>query len=230
VPPPPPASGPFVFRVAEPKVLASGAALAARAKSTRTAEVSIALVDFRGVEVGTWEQALEAGATIVRLPLPSKLAIGRYSLVWSARSNEETVTRRHRLDVVSAKGRNPRLGASVRLDVVLAADVGLGPALARRLGRFATIVPADQDAAFDLAASWQHNVQVIVVDLDEHGLGFVRELHEVFPDVRILALGSSQRQLREAVKAGATAARLRSTPRSRLADLVARLARPPARR
>jgi hypothetical protein len=66
--------------------------------------------------------------------------------------------------------------------------------------------------------------------VDEHGLRFVRDLHTVFADVRILALGSSQRLLRESVKAGATAARLRTTPRKRLAELVARLARPPARR
>jgi DNA-binding NarL/FixJ family response regulator len=105
----------------------------------------------------------------------------------------------------------------------------LRAALARRLGSRARISRAEDDAAFDLGASWQHNVQVVVVDLDEHGIAFVRELHEVFADVRIVALGSSERQLRESVKAGATAARLRSTPRARLAELVARLALPPAR-
>jgi hypothetical protein len=227
---PPPPSAPFVFRVAEPKALASGAALAARARSTRVAEVAVALVDSRGAEVRTWERALEPGATIVRLPLPSTLAGGRYSLVWSARSDEETVTRRHRLEVVSAKGRIPRLAPGARLDVLLATNVGLKPALLRRLGRVVTITSADEDVAFDLAASWQHNVQVVVVDVDEHGLRFVRDLHAVFADVRILALASSQRLLTESVKAGATAARFRSTPRGRLAELVARLARPPARR
>jgi PASTA domain len=226
---PPPPSGPFVFRVAQPKTLTTGSPLAARAKATRGAQISVALVDPSGAEIRTWERALTAGATLVRLPLRGTVATGRYTLVWTARSDEERVTRRQRLEIVSAKGRIPRVSTGARFDVVLATDAPLRPALARRLGPRATIIPAADDTAFDLAASWQHNVVVVVVDVDEHGLGFVRELHEVFPDVRIVALASSDRQLRESVKAGATAARFRSTPRDRIAELVARLALPPAR-
>jgi hypothetical protein len=229
-PTPPPPSAPFVFRVAEPKALATGTGLAARVRTTRAADVAIALVDARGTEVQTWNRSLRAGATIVPLPLPAGLATGRYSVVWNASSDAERSTRRHRLDVVSAKGRPPWLAPGTRLDVLVLTGARLKPALARRLGRSAIIARADEDAAFDLSASWEHNVQVVVVDVDEHGLRFVRDLHAVFAEVRILALGSSQRVLRESVKAGATAARLRSTPRTRLAELVARLARPPARR
>jgi hypothetical protein len=227
---PPPPSGPFVFRVAQPKVLPTGAPLAARAKSTRIAEVSIALVDSQGAEIATWERALRAGATLVRLPLGVPLAPGRHTLVWSADSDDERLTRRQRLEIIAAKGRIPRLAPGTRIDVLLATAAPLRPAMARRLGRRANLTVLDDETAYDLAASWQHNVQVVVIDVDEHGVAFVRQFHEVFADVRILALASSQRQLREAVKAGATAARFHSTPSARLADLVARLARPAARR
>ena len=63
----------------------------------------------------------------------------------------------------------------------------------------------------------------------DFGLRFVRDFRTVYRHIRIVALGSSRRVLVEAVKLGATAARPRSTPRGRLAELVARLARPRAR-
>ena len=64
--------------------------------------------------------------------------------------------------------------------------------------------------------------------MDEHGLRFVRDLSTVFRDVWIVALASSDRVRRQAVKGGATAARPRTIAPAKLAELVARLALRPA--
>jgi hypothetical protein len=79
------------------------------------------------------------------------------------------------------------------------------------------------DAAFDLAGASTGNVQLIVVDVDEFGVGFVRDLHTVFPSLKIVALSSSSVRLAASKRAGASAALPRSTTGPKLAKVVTKL-------
>ena len=66
-------------------------------------------------------------------------------------------------------------------------------------------------------------MQVIVVDVDEFGVGFVRDLHTVFPQLRIVALSKSSTTLAAALRNGATVALPRSTAPATLAKVIAKL-------
>jgi DNA-binding NarL/FixJ family response regulator len=66
---------------------------------------------------------------------------------------------------------------------------------------------------------------VIVVDVDRYGLQLVRDLHTVFPSLKIVALTNDPRRLAQAVRAGAAVAVPRSTPPSDVATLIRRLTR-----
>jgi DNA-binding NarL/FixJ family response regulator len=88
----------------------------------------------------------------------------------------------------------------------------------------AKVVSADGvDTAFDLAGTGAGDVQVMVVDVDEFGVGFVRDLHAVFPGMKIVALSKNPKLLAAALKAGATVALPSSTPSPTLAAIIARL-------
>jgi DNA-binding NarL/FixJ family response regulator len=66
---------------------------------------------------------------------------------------------------------------------------------------------------------------VIVVDVDEFGVGLVRDLHAVFPSVKIVALAAGPKTMAAALKAGATIVLPRSTPPATLAKIIQRLAK-----
>ena len=68
---------------------------------------------------------------------------------------------------------------------------------------------------------------MIVVDADQFGVGFVRDLHSVFPRARIVALAGSAKTRAAALKAGASVALPSSTPNSVLATVVSKLLRKP---
>jgi DNA-binding NarL/FixJ family response regulator len=85
------------------------------------------------------------------------------------------------------------------------------------------------EPTFDAAASRRSDVRVIVIDVNDFGVGMVRELHAVFPALKIVALTSSPRQLAAALKAGASVALPPSTPASMIARVIQRLlAKPPS--
>jgi len=79
------------------------------------------------------------------------------------------------------------------------------------------------DDAFDLAGSGAGDVQVMIVDVDQFGIGFVRDLHTVFPTMKIVALSKDPKLLAAALKAGAAVALPSSTPSPTLAAVVAKL-------
>ena len=67
---------------------------------------------------------------------------------------------------------------------------------------------------------------MIVIDVDAFGLGLVRDLHTVFPSVRIVALASTPRLLAGSLTAGAVIALPRATPPATLARVIERLLAP----
>jgi hypothetical protein len=80
------------------------------------------------------------------------------------------------------------------------------------------------DDTFVAVGAPDANVKLIVVDVDQYGLGTIRDLHTLFPDVRLIAVSSNARVLGRAVLLGATVAVPPSTPSQQLAALIARLA------
>jgi DNA-binding NarL/FixJ family response regulator len=70
---------------------------------------------------------------------------------------------------------------------------------------------------------------VIVVDVDAFGVSLIRDLHAVFPSMKIVALTSGPKQMASSLKAGASIALPRSTPASVLTRVIRRLLANPAK-
>ena len=66
---------------------------------------------------------------------------------------------------------------------------------------------------------------MVVVDTDELGVATVRDLHIVFPSVKIVALAAGPKTMRAALKAGAKIVLPRTTPPATVAKIVQRLAK-----
>ena len=85
------------------------------------------------------------------------------------------------------------------------------------------------EPTFDAAANRRTDVRVIVVDVDEFGVSLVRDLHAVFPSMKIVALTSGPKQMTASLKVGASIALPRSTPASVLTRVITRLLARPAK-
>ena len=83
------------------------------------------------------------------------------------------------------------------------------------------------EPTFNAAASRTTDVRVIVIDMNQFGSSLIRDLHAVFPSVKIVALASTPRAMVAALKAGAAVALPRSTPPSTLARVIQKLLHPP---
>ena len=116
------------------------------------------------------------------------------------------------------------MGASTKtVDVVLAGNSSVRNGA---IGSGTQVVPAaDGEEVFAVTGDTKRNARVVVVNVDQFGVGFVRELRTVFPNVKIVALSNHPRVLVRAMKAGATVALPLSTPAPQLASVIRRLAR-----
>jgi hypothetical protein len=221
----------LVFKVVTaPKVRpAARTRIAARVSLTRAARVTAELFDPRHAKLYTWRFTVKAGRTIVKLRLPRQVRrTGVYSLRWTARSGGETIVRRMSIRLVGTE--KGSAAAPVQpVEVVLA-----GPATRGLAGRFATrrtklVSASGVEPTFDAAASRRSDVRVIVIDVDAFGIGIVRDLHTVFPSVRIVALASTPRLLAGSLSAGAAIALPRATPPATVARVIQRLLAKPAK-
>jgi len=207
--------------------------IAARISVTRVARVTAELFSPRHVKLYTWRFTVKAGRSIIKLRVPRQVRrSGIYSMRWTARSGRETISRRITIRLVGTKGTT--MPPAQPIEVVLA-----GPATKGLAGKFSTRKPRLVSAAgieptFDAAANRRTDVRVIVVDVDVFGVGLVRDLHTVFPSVRIVALASTPRLLAGSPAAGAVIALPRATPPATLARVIETLLakpkpRPPAK-
>ena len=210
----------LVFRVVSTKKLrATKRTLGARVLLTRKARVSAVLYSPQLLKLSTWGFAMKAGRTIVRLRFPAQVRQpGIYSIRWTAVSGHESVTRTVRVRLFAGRGR----GGPVQ---VVIAGSAVTPKLALRTKSAKIVKTTGEDSAFDAAGAGSNGVQVMVVDADQFGVQFVRDLHTVFPGLRMVALSRSPKTLAKAAKAGATIALPRSIPNSVLAAVVSRLLR-----
>jgi hypothetical protein len=184
-------------------------------KATRAVALTTNLLGLGGERLYTWRLHVKAGITILKLPMPRQVQrAGRYTLVWTASAGNSTVRRMVPLVIGPRQTPQP-------VQVVVTGDQ-----LPPELGGKHTIAAAG-GAAFDVTGDPRTNVQVIVVDADEYGLGLVHDLNTVFPAVRIVVLSDDPGKLSRAIAAGASLAVPRQTPPRKLEKLIADLARKP---
>jgi DNA-binding NarL/FixJ family response regulator len=113
-----------------------------------------------------------------------------------------------------------------RVEIVLAGAAAKDVKLGKQKPKLVSAI----ESTFDAAANRNRDVRVVVVDVDDFGVGVVRDLHIVFPSVKIIALAAGPRTMVSALKAGATIVLPRSTPPATLAKIIQRLAKPPVRK
>jgi hypothetical protein len=194
--------------------------IAARITLTRSARVTAQLFSPRRAKLYTWRFSIRAGRTIVNLRIPKQVRRpGIYTMRWSARAGRETVSRTIKIQVV---GRKPPVQ---RIQIVLAGAAAKD--VNGKLGKQKPMVVNAVEPTFDAAANRNRDVRVLVVDVDEFGVGVVRDLHAVFPSVKIVALAAGPKTMAAALKAGATVVLPRSTPPATLARIIQRLAKRP---
>jgi hypothetical protein len=189
--------------------------------STRATALTATLVNGNGSRVHTWHVQAHAGVSILKLKLPlAARAPGRHVLRWTAVSGSDVVHTSMVVQILrSAKSLKPPHNS----DVVLAgADLPKQLPNAPKQGR--RLVASTGDSAFTLTGDPTRNVEVIVVDADQYGLGLVHNLRTVFPNVRLVVLTNDPKKLARAVAAGATIAMSKRTSPAKLAKVVAALA------
>ena len=157
--------------------------VAARVSLTRAARVTAELYSPSRVRLYSWRFSLKAGSSIVKLHLPHQVRrSGLYTMRWTARSGRESVSRTITIRLVGA-----RSVISLPARVLL-----VGPATRGIAGTFTTQKPSLVTASgieptFDAAASRRTDVRVILVDVDAFGVALIRDLHAVFPSLKIVA-------------------------------------------
>ena len=111
-----------------------------------------------------------------------------------------------------ARSRSSSPASSIPKNVVQSALTGT---------RARIVAQADLDQTFALAASGAHDIKVVVVDVDSHGVGFVSDLRTVFPSIRVIAIATQPADRVRALRAGAVQALPRNTTSRQLAKAIA---------
>ncbi len=195
----------------------------ARISLTQAAVVTARLYSPKGVKLKTWVRPAKAGNSILKLKLPpTARKPGTYRIAFTARAKSATAMQTIKVRVLPTLKLGTTRNTQSRT-VVLSAPAG--SAIAAKLhGIRTSVVSGGADSAFRATANISRNVVVIVIDADQAGIATIRDLHTIFPDVRILALSGDASLLAHAVPAGATVALPSSTSAALVAKTVARLA------
>ena len=218
----------FVLQVASARTLSLSrpTTVAARVKVTRPAELIATLYSPAKRRLFTWSRDVQPGSTIVKLRLPPQVRRpGTYRIVWVARSSAEAIRRTIRFRLVAPKLQQVRQPRH-RVEIVLAGERTQMDALTTSLAGTNTRVVGrtDVDGSFALASSAARNIAVVVVDVDAHGVEFVRDLGVVFPELQLIGLARDAAVRARTVRAGAVLALPRSTPAAKVARAVQRIA------
>ena len=196
--------------------------IGARVMVTRASRVTAQLFSPRRVKLYTWRFSVKAGRTIVKLRLPRQVRrTGVYTMRWTARSGRETVARKLTIRLVRTRARNTQ---PVQVLLAGGAATSIRGNFTLRKGR--VVSSASIEPTFDAAANRRTDVHVIVVDVDQFGVGLISDLHAVFPSAKLVALTSSPKQMVNSLRAGASIALPRSTPASTLVRVIQRLLGP----
>ncbi|MGZ4395855.1 MAG: hypothetical protein ACXVZ2_10890, partial [Gaiellaceae bacterium] len=195
----------------------------ARISLTQPAVVTGRLYNQKGSKLKTWVRPAKAGNSILRLKLPpTARKPGMYRITFTARAKSGTAIQTIRVRVMPTL----KLGTMRKPQAhTVVLSVPAGGAIAARLhGLHTSVVSGAADDTFRATANIARNVVVVVIDADQAGISMIRDLHTIFPEVRIVALSSDASLLSHAVPAGATVALPASTSAALVAKTVTRLA------
>jgi DNA-binding response OmpR family regulator len=172
----------------------------------------------------TWKaRHLKPGANVVKLTLPKQIRRpGTYTLTWIARAGTETVSRTVKVKLVSKTVTRVKANRG-QVEVVLAGEQHPKTVVQSALvgTRARVVAQADLDETFALAASGSHDIKIVVVDVDKHGVSFVSDLRTVFPTIRVIAIATQPADRVRALRAGAVQALPRKTTSRQLAKAIA---------
>jgi hypothetical protein len=212
--------------VTAPKIKpAKRRSIGARVMVTRASRVTAQLFSPKRVKLYTWRFSVKAGRTIVKLRLPRQVRrTGVYTMRWTARSGRETVARKLTIRFVRTRARSTQ---PVQVLLAGGAATSIRGNFTLRKGR--VVSSASIEPTFDAAANRRTDVHVIVVDVDQFGIGLISDLHAVFPSAKLVALTSSPKSMVDSLRAGASIAFPRATAAQTLVRVIQRLLGGPAR-
>jgi hypothetical protein len=214
------ASSKLAFRVVGTVRYVAGVqkTVAVRLQSTRAAKVTATLFSPRGSRLHLWHLQAKAGTSIVKLPWPAKAEVaGVYTITVGAASGSQNARGVIHVQVVAPGTHAPK--RPVQVVVSSQTMQGLVPGLSG-----VRVVSTAGEDTFSAAGTLGANVGVIVLDVDEYGLAMLRDLHTLFPNIRLVALSASSTKLARAKSLGATVALPASASPPQVAMLVDRLA------
>jgi len=192
--------------------------IAVRLQSTRAVKVTAALFSPRGSRLQVWHLQAKAGTSMVKLRWPRKAeVVGVYTITVGAASGSQNASRAIHVQVVERGARVPK--RPVQVVVSSQTMQGLVPGLSG-----VRVVATAGEDTFAAAGTLGANVGVIVLDVDQYGLAMLRDLHTLFPNVRLVALSTSSTRLARARALGATVALPTSASPPQIAMLIDRLA------
>ncbi|HUP31656.1 MAG TPA: PASTA domain-containing protein, partial [Gaiellaceae bacterium] len=217
----------LVFAVAGAKSLklVKRTQIPVRISVSKPADVTATLFGVDTKRLYTWRLNVKAGANLVKLTLPRQIRRpGTYTLTWVARSGTETIRRTVRLKLVGPKLAQVKPKRQA-VEIVLAGETPPKGALQPGLKGTGTrvVATADPNRTFALVASTARDVGIVVVDVDSYGVGFVRDLHTVFPTLRLIAISRKPILRGQSVRAGAVRALPRNVTAKQLAKAIAKI-------
>ncbi|MEI8105115.1 MAG: hypothetical protein WCH31_04635 [Actinomycetes bacterium] len=165
---------------------------------------------------------VDDGSTVVTLKFKRKLTVGGYALVWAAHAGTDRQVIRQPIRTAKTV-RMTALPSAVAKVVLASPSFPESRDLSGKLGHTTRVVrAASTDQAFAQIGTANSNVRVVVVDIDTYGIALVRDLHKVFPNVRVVAISRHPTLLAHAVKYGAVGVP-GPVPPAQLAALIKRL-------
>jgi hypothetical protein len=181
--------------------------IAVRVALSLPAKVKGRLQDRKGHVLATWQRSLGAGATIVRLTLPKALRhSGVYRLRVDAAGGGQTVHKTLAISLVGpAKAKVKPIKRVVSVVLVNGPDIRSDIALG--LNQSFTLQYAQGPKAFSAAEGASTSTRIVsvaVIDVAAGAVSVIRDLHLVFPELRIIAVADSSSTGGLATAAGAS--------------------------
>lgn len=172
------------------------------------------------------DRTVQAGATIVKFPLPKNL---RQTGTYVFRVRAESVATgevTHRSTQVSVVTKKPARPMSPPLEVVVVkiGDEPEVPTPTLDLDERFKVSEAAGDAVFEVTTETPTEVEVVVIDADAEGaIELIAVLRLVYPDLAIVAV-TSRENVGKATRAGATVELMKPVSPGLLAAVIERLA------
>ena len=207
----------FTVAGARRLVLGQTTMLSARIEVSKPAHVTAVLRDAKLRRLHAWTFSAKAGASVVKLRLPARLARpGSYRLTWIARAGGQTVSRTATVVLVNA--RSQATTKRTAGEILIAGGFTLGKASSRRFSNVANAAQAFK------ALTARREIDALVVDADAYDARFIADVRKRFAHVRVIALSREPARRSRSLRAGAVLALSRHITGAQLTRAIERIA------